>query len=107
MTIEGLNTILPEKEQDGILALAALNKMDKGKHTDIRKKCRLGRLDITFYYRSSKSWMGRFGGGWQWACGFRASGSSVILEILVCEVMLHIRKKEVKYAEGTTCTPTT
>lgn len=27
--------------------------------------------------------MGRFGGGWNWCVGFRAGGSSIILELLI------------------------
>ncbi len=39
-----------------------------------------------FDWRSAKSLMGRFGGGWQWRLGIQAGGSTVIIHLLICSM---------------------
>jgi hypothetical protein len=53
----------------------------------MRKTWHLGRLKITFSWRSRKDWMGRFGGGWQWKLGIQVGGSTVLLSLLICELI--------------------
>lgn len=92
-----IDTIIPESEQQGILALAALNRVEKGKYKEIHKVRRICGLAFSFRYRSSKMLMGRFGGGWQWALGFEVGGTGTVnLNLLVCSVMIHRYKKEVE-----------
>ena len=57
------------------------------------------RLKVTYDQRSADAPMGRFGGGWQWALGFR-SGSfrrrtrgSILIDLLTFTVRLDWRKK--------------
>lgn len=53
----------------------------------INRKFQIGRLSIAIEWRKGSSFMGRFGGGWQWKLGFQASRwSSVILNLLVMSV---------------------
>lgn len=57
----------------------------------IQKKFRIGGLCTKFEMRSSKGFMGRFGGGWDWKLGLQAStpskrGCTVIVSLLVAEL---------------------
>ena len=56
---------------------------------------KIGRLKIKSEHRQTI--MGRFGGGWDWIIGFRASKnfSTVILHFLVFDVRLALIPKEV------------
>lgn len=54
----------------------------------------LSRLKVQFSWRSSKCLWGRFGGGWQWALGFEASRSCVILNLLICSVRISWYKEK-------------
>ena len=60
----------------------------------IQKKARLGRLHLKFEWRSSSNLWGRFGGGWQWAVGFKASSRSIVIHLFICYVSLHLARKE-------------
>ena len=78
--------ILSGEEQNGILAICALNKLEKKR--EFYKRIRLGKLNISLRWRSSKCFWGRFGGGWQWALGFEIARRTVNLNCLVFSVML-------------------
>ncbi len=84
--------ILGRGESKGILAICALNKLVRAK--EIYKKVELGkgRLSISFRWRSGKNLWGRFGGGWQWALGFRASGGALLLDCLIFDLMFSVNK---------------
>ena len=82
--------ILTKVESEGILALCALNKLEKKK--EVHKQFYIGNLCISFNWRSSKSLWGRFGGGWQWALGFRASKSTLLLNCLIFSLMIYKKK---------------
>ncbi len=78
--------VLGKTETKGILAICALNKLeDRG---EIRKHFNIGALRVSFCWKSSKCFMGRFGGGWQWALGFRSSRSTLLLNCLVFSLMI-------------------
>lgn len=79
-------------EQKGILAIVEMNKNEKRK--EIKKTVIIGRLRVTFHWQSKKSFWGRFGGGWNWILGFEASGSTLILNLLVCSLRFYIAKAE-------------
>lgn len=78
--------IIPQAEQNGILAICALNKLEKER--GIYKKVKVGKIGFSFEWRSSKCMWGRFGGGWQWALGFEASKRSLLLNCLIFSVMI-------------------
>lgn len=60
----------------------------------VHKEIAIGRLSIVLDWRSKKSFMGRFGGGWNWKLGFQASGRSFILSLLVLDIVFRYRAKE-------------
>jgi hypothetical protein len=61
---------------------------------EIDKRWKLGRIKIRFHYRSANHFWGRFGGGWQWELGFRASSwRSINLMLLIAELSIHIPKE--------------
>ena len=78
--------IIPQSEQNGILALCALNRLEEER--EIYKRIRLGKLNISFRWRSSKCMWGRFGGGWQWAWGFEVSKRTLNLNCLIFNIMI-------------------
>lgn len=80
------NQILSQTESKGILAICALNKLEK--RQEIRKQFRVGNFHFSFHWGDKTSMWGRFGGGWQWALGFEASKSSLLLNCLVCSLMI-------------------
>jgi len=51
-------------------------------------------IEFTFNWRSSKQYMGRFGGGWNWEVGCQASRRTIILNLLVCSLRIHRPKKK-------------
>jgi len=78
--------VLPKAEQEGILAICALNRLEQRR--EIYKKIKIGGVGISFHWRSSKCLWGRFGGGWQWAVGFEASNRTLLLNCLIFSVMI-------------------
>lgn len=53
----------------------------------------IGRLKVRFEWRASHKYLGRFGGGWRWALGFEAGGSTVNLLLLVASLTLRLLPK--------------
>jgi hypothetical protein len=47
-------------------------------------------LRHSFKYRKANSWMGRFGGGWQWKLGIQQGGNSLLISLLICEIYFWI-----------------
>ncbi len=74
------------EEAKGILSLVALNKLCP--KDEIVEKWSLFGLDIRFRWRSKKNLWGRFGGGWNWALGFQASGRTVHLMLLIFTITI-------------------
>lgn len=62
----------------------------------VDKKLQWKRFSIEISWRSSKSLMGRFGGGWNWKFGFQASGRTLIISLLVLEIIFRLKRKEEK-----------
>jgi hypothetical protein len=87
-----IDAIISKDEQEGILVLAALAKFEKEKYREIYKKKCLGPFNISFCYRSNKVFMGRFGGGWNWALGFRLGSTTLLLQLLICEIAISKRR---------------
>ena len=85
-----LRDVLEPKEMKGILSMVALNKL--WPKDEIRKRVDIGKLSIRFHWRSSKNLWGRFGGGWNWALGFKASRSTIILRFLIFSIKVWKRK---------------
>ena len=80
------------EEENGVIALMRLKKFFEKK--EILKTFVIGRLEVTFRWRSKKNLMGRFGGGWNWAFGFKGLGRTTIIFLLICSLRFHIRKKD-------------
>lgn len=60
----------------------------------LKKEWRRGRFVVGISWRSGKSAMGRFGGGWQWKIGLQGSSSTVIVSLLILEVRISWYKPE-------------
>lgn len=73
-------------EEKGILGVVRLNKVLP--RVEIKKSVQVGRLKITFNWRSKKNFWGRFGGGWNWILGFEVGGNTIIFNLLICSVRL-------------------
>lgn len=78
------------KEMKGILSIVALNKL--WPKEEIIKKWFLLGLTIKFRWRSKNNLWGRFGGGWNWAFGFQASGKTIHLMLLICTLTIYKTK---------------
>jgi hypothetical protein len=50
-------------------------------------------MKISFSIRSSKGFMGRFGGGWNWKLGFQAGGKSIVISLLIAELTISLIKQ--------------
>lgn len=59
----------------------------------LQKEINIGRLSIKLEWRSKKSRMGRFGGGWNWKLGFQSGGSTVIISLLVLTIAFRLNEK--------------
>lgn len=49
---------------------------------------RVLRFDVRLHWRRRDGVMGRFGGGWNWKCGFQLGGKTLIISLLVCELSI-------------------
>ncbi|GAG70054.1 unnamed protein product [marine sediment metagenome] len=78
-------------EEKGVISTMRLNKISK--KIEIRKKFTVGRLEIEFRWRSKKNLMGRFGGGWNWALGFKGLGRTTIIFLLICSIRFHLKNR--------------
>jgi hypothetical protein len=61
--------------------------------TKINKEWRIKRLRIVFNWRSSENLTGRFGGGWNWECGFQIGGHTIILNLLIFSIRFELKNK--------------
>ncbi len=86
-----MNTEEYSDEEKNVIALVRLNKLFP--KMEITKHVRVGKLHITFEWRSRKNLWGRFGGGWNWKLGFQASGHTLILSLLVCSLTFYLKTK--------------
>jgi len=86
------SNILSQTESRGILAICALNKLERKR--EIHKRFKLGNLQFSFHWGDKKSMWGRFGGGWQWALGFEFSGQTLLLNCLVFSLVVSKQRKE-------------
>ena len=84
--------VMAPKEMKGILSIMALNKLAP-KYEIVKRWSILG-FEIKFRWRSKKNLWGRIGGGWNWALGFEASGSSINIMLLIFTIGIHKPKKE-------------
>jgi hypothetical protein len=84
-----MKTTLLERYYVGIMRL---NKLLPGQ--EITKKFSIGRLEITFNWRSRKNLWGRFGGGWNWELGFQIGSTTVIVNLLIFSLRFYLKKKE-------------
>jgi hypothetical protein len=78
--------VLSQTEQNVILAICALNKLENKK--EFYKKITFGKLNISLRWRSSKCFWGRFGGGWQWALGFEMGSRTINLNCLIFNILI-------------------
>ena len=67
---------------------------------DYYRKWQIGRLKISFHYKSANRFWGRFGGGWQWALGFRSGGNTLLIDLLICSVSCSIVRCPAPKGEG-------
>ncbi len=77
--------------EKGIIAIMRLNKLIGIER--IKKSWRIGRVEITFDWRSKKNLWGRFGGGWNWKLGAQWSRKSYIFNLLICSLSIRIKDK--------------
>lgn len=73
-------------EEKTIINVVRLNRITP--RDEIVIKRRLGRIEVTFKWRSKSNFMGRFGGGWNWVLGLQIGGKTLIINILVCSVRI-------------------
>jgi len=43
-------------------------------------------IKISYSRRSKNSFMGRFGGGWNWKLGFQLGENTLIISLLICQI---------------------
>ena len=53
----------------------------------------IGRWKINASMRRTNGWMGRFGGGWNWALGFKAGGRTLLINLLVMSISISRPKR--------------
>jgi len=56
----------------------------------INKTWRLSLIKIRFQWRRADGFMGRFGGGWNWAVGMRLGGNTILVDLLLCTLTVSI-----------------
>lgn len=87
-----VDDVLPKEEQDGVLALAALNRMSGIKYV-YKFEFFFWRWKIRVEQRSKKNLWGRFGGGWNFELGIQVSRRSFILNYGVGSIRISLREK--------------
>ena len=81
--------VLTDREKR-ILAICKLQELEK--RTEINRKWDWGRIHFHFHWQSPDSFMGRFGGGWQWKIGIQAGKTNCIFNLLVCSLRVSWRE---------------
>ena len=56
------------------------------------KTIKLWRFEFIIDWRSKKSRMGRFGGGWNWKVGFQIGETTIILHLLILSIIISYKK---------------
>lgn len=56
---------------------------------EIRKIIKVGRVQFALQFRTKHSYMGRFGGGWNWNLGVKACRNDVIFNLLVFSIRIN------------------
>ena len=82
-----LADVMSPDEMKGILSIVALNKL--WPKEEIFKEWSLLGIEIRFRWRSKNNLWGRFGGGWNWVLGFKVSGRTISLQLLICTLTFH------------------
>ena len=67
---------------DEALALSMMRLNKATPKLEIKKTLTIGKLRISFKWRSKKNLWGRFGGGWNWKLGMQIGSATVILDLL-------------------------
>jgi hypothetical protein len=75
-------------EEAGILAVVRLNKANP--RLEWKRTWTVRRFRLTITYRSAKNLWGRFGGGWNWKCGFMIGGKTLIVDLLVASIRVEV-----------------
>ena len=78
-------------EEEFVVAVTRMNR--KEKKTEWRRKWECGRWSVVVQWRSSKSFWGRFGGGWQWELGFQAARGTIIFNLLIFSITVNRKSK--------------
>ena len=79
-------------EERGLIAIARMNKLEKT--LEVKKTWKLGRLSITYNWRSKKNLWGRFGGGWNWIVGVEIGSTTTIVNLLVFSLRFYVKPRE-------------
>lgn len=87
-----IDDVLPKKEQEGVLALVALNKLFGIKYI-YKFEFFFWRWKIQIEQRRKENLWGRFGGGWDFELGVQVGGSSVIFSYGVGMIRIRLREK--------------
>jgi hypothetical protein len=58
----------------------------------IEKSWKIKRFKIRFSWRSAKNTWGRFGGGWNWKCGFSIGGTCIYFHLLIADLSFSYSK---------------
>lgn len=59
----------------------------------VNRKLEVGRWLLRVQWRSRDNAWGRFGGGWNWALGFRIGGSTLLIDLILLSIILRRRKR--------------
>ena len=85
-----LNDWLSELSQREKAWIWIMRENQTRKRIEIKKQAKIGRLEVTFHWRSKKNPMGRFGGGWNWKLGFQVGSRTTIVNLLVCSLQFDV-----------------
>lgn len=52
------------------------------------------RISVSLQWRSRNSFLGRFGGGWNWKLGIQIGGATMIISLLILEIIICLNDKK-------------
>lgn len=80
---------LATRKEIADIMIDVVGEMDRGKKVwAISREIIFGPIGLSFHWRSGNRVMGRFGAGWNWALGIKASRKAVLLNLLVFSIQI-------------------
>lgn len=79
---------LDTRKEIAEIMIDEIGRIDRGNNVrEINREIKLGPIGARFTWRSGNRFMGRFGGGWNWALGVKIAKGSILFNLIFCSIL--------------------